>query len=172
MERLLYLIPRPENYTKSLIKTVGWVDETSGYIPHDLQFATMKVGLHLHCKLFVLHTIILHIACRKIYQNKVISKHCCHPSILCRRWTSYLGTSVWSSTTRSTIPRHRWAQRRPINGWTWTVLHIRFPLLWMTMPIHLSNPASCLQNTLSIKQLHWHKKWSNYSFPGFISEYL
>jgi len=36
------LIPRPENYTKSLIKTVGWVDETSGYIPHDLQFATMK----------------------------------------------------------------------------------------------------------------------------------
>ena len=41
------LIPqRPENYTKSLIKTVGWVDETSGYIPHDLQFATMKVGLH------------------------------------------------------------------------------------------------------------------------------
>ena len=39
----MYLIPRPENYTKSLIKTVGWVDETSGYIPHDLQFATMKV---------------------------------------------------------------------------------------------------------------------------------
>jgi len=36
------LIPRPENYTKSLIKTVGWVDETSGYIPHDLQFAAMK----------------------------------------------------------------------------------------------------------------------------------
>merc|ERR1712012_1047908 len=36
------LIPNPENYTRSLIKTVGWVDETAGYIPHDLQFATMK----------------------------------------------------------------------------------------------------------------------------------
>jgi len=37
------LIPNPENYTRSLIKTVGWVDETSGYIPHDLQFFTMKL---------------------------------------------------------------------------------------------------------------------------------
>jgi len=37
------LIPNPENYTRSLIKTVGWVDETSGYIPHDLQLATMKL---------------------------------------------------------------------------------------------------------------------------------
>jgi len=36
------LIPNPENYTRSLIKTVGWVDETCGYIPHDLQLATMK----------------------------------------------------------------------------------------------------------------------------------
>ena len=69
----MYLIPRPDNYTKSLIKTVGWVDETSGYIPHDLQFAAMKVGLHWHSKFFVLHAIILHIACRKIYQNNVIS---------------------------------------------------------------------------------------------------
>ena len=47
------LIPqRPENYTKSLIKTVGWVDETSGYIPHELQFATMKVRFYRHCKFF------------------------------------------------------------------------------------------------------------------------
>merc|ERR1711872_541745 len=37
------LIPNPVTYTKSLIKTVGWVDETSGYIPHDLQFFTMKL---------------------------------------------------------------------------------------------------------------------------------
>jgi len=36
------LIPKPESYTKSLIKTVGWVDETCGYIPHDIQLATMK----------------------------------------------------------------------------------------------------------------------------------
>ena len=41
------LIPNPENYTRSLIKTVGWVDETCGYIPHDLQFATMKVDIKL-----------------------------------------------------------------------------------------------------------------------------
>ena len=54
--------PRPENHTKSLITTAGWVDETSGYIPHDLQFATMKVGLHWHIKLFVLQDIILHTA--------------------------------------------------------------------------------------------------------------
>ena len=40
----------------------------------------------------------------------------CQPSwILCRLWTSYLGTSVWSSTTQSTIPKHRWAPRRPTN---------------------------------------------------------
>ena len=52
--------PRPENYTKSLITTAGWVDETSGYIPHDLQFATMKVGMHLHSIFFVLalYTIV------------------------------------------------------------------------------------------------------------------
>ena len=37
------LIPNPATYTRSLIKTVGWVDETCGYIPHDLQLATMKV---------------------------------------------------------------------------------------------------------------------------------
>ena len=37
------LIPSPERYTSSLIKTVGWVDTTCGYIPHDLQLATMKV---------------------------------------------------------------------------------------------------------------------------------
>ena len=37
------LIPSPATYTKSLVKTVGWVDETSGYIPHDIQLATMKV---------------------------------------------------------------------------------------------------------------------------------
>ena len=39
------LIPKPESYTKSLIKTVGWVDETCGYIPHDIQLATMKVNI-------------------------------------------------------------------------------------------------------------------------------
>merc|ERR1711872_341271 len=36
------LIPSPVTYTKSLIKTVGWVDETCGYIPHDIQLATMR----------------------------------------------------------------------------------------------------------------------------------
>ena len=40
------LIPNPENYTRSLIRTVGWVDETCGYIPHDMQLATMKVTLN------------------------------------------------------------------------------------------------------------------------------
>jgi len=38
-----FLIPSPEKYTSSLMKTVGWVDTTSGYIPHDLQLFTMKV---------------------------------------------------------------------------------------------------------------------------------
>ena len=37
------LIPSPEQYTSSLVKTVGWVDTTCGYIPHDLQLATMKI---------------------------------------------------------------------------------------------------------------------------------
>lgn len=37
------LIPSPEKYTSSLIKTVGWVDTTCGYIPHDIQLATMKL---------------------------------------------------------------------------------------------------------------------------------
>ena len=37
------LIPNPETYTRSLIKTVGWVDETCGYLPHDIQLATMKI---------------------------------------------------------------------------------------------------------------------------------
>jgi len=37
------LIPNPETYTRSLIKTVGWVDETCGYLPHDMQLATMKM---------------------------------------------------------------------------------------------------------------------------------
>ena len=41
---------------------MGWVDETSGYIHHDLQFATMTVVLNWHNKLFVLHAIILQIA--------------------------------------------------------------------------------------------------------------
>jgi len=36
------LIPNPATYTKSLIKTVGWTDETCGYLPHDLQLAAMK----------------------------------------------------------------------------------------------------------------------------------
>jgi len=37
-----FLVPSPEQYTSSLIKTVGWVDTTSGYLPHDLQLVTMK----------------------------------------------------------------------------------------------------------------------------------
>merc|ERR1711892_62314 len=37
-----FLVPSPEQYTSSLIKTVGWVDATSGYLPHDLQLVTMK----------------------------------------------------------------------------------------------------------------------------------
>jgi len=37
------LIPSPETYTASLVKTVGWMDVTSGYIPHDLQLLSMKV---------------------------------------------------------------------------------------------------------------------------------
>ena len=64
------MIPRPENYTKSLIKTVGWVDETSGYIPHDLQFATMKVGLHFTASF---------LSCRPLYyiqQQDNISELC------------------------------------------------------------------------------------------------
>jgi len=36
------LIPNPVTYTKSLIKTVGWVDETCGYISHDIQLSSMK----------------------------------------------------------------------------------------------------------------------------------
>ena len=48
------LIPNPEHYTRSLIKTVGWVDETCGYIPHDLQFATMKVDSKLQIIFFSL----------------------------------------------------------------------------------------------------------------------
>ena len=43
------LIPSPEQYTSSMIKTVGWVDTTCGYIPHDLQLATMKVGIMICC---------------------------------------------------------------------------------------------------------------------------
>merc|ERR1719327_2554182 len=45
------LIPKPDTYTKSLIKTVGWVDETCGYIPYGLQPARNLVDpktRHLH----------------------------------------------------------------------------------------------------------------------------
>merc|ERR1712215_6495 len=37
------LIPTPERYTSSLLRTVGWVDTTCGYLPHDLQLAAMKL---------------------------------------------------------------------------------------------------------------------------------
>ena len=56
----MLISPRPENYTKSLITTAGWVDETSGYIPHDLQFATMKVGFYHHCQV-LLYSNIYHL---------------------------------------------------------------------------------------------------------------
>ena len=53
------LIPSPEQYTSSLIKTVGWVDTTCGYIPHDLQLATMKVWNFLYPWQFKISFIFL-----------------------------------------------------------------------------------------------------------------
>jgi len=36
-------IPTPERYASSLVKTVGWEDTTTGYIPHDLQLGLMRL---------------------------------------------------------------------------------------------------------------------------------
>jgi len=36
-------IPTPERYTSSLVKTVGWEDSTTGYIPHDFQLGLMRL---------------------------------------------------------------------------------------------------------------------------------
>jgi len=36
-------IPTPERYSSSLVKTVGWEDTTTGYIPHDFQLGMMRL---------------------------------------------------------------------------------------------------------------------------------